>query len=360
MKIKEHEPIAPRTTLKVGGTARYFCEATSISELRDALSFADSHSVRVFILGGGSNIVFTDGEYSGLVVKLSILGTEVLDEDSESIVLKVAAGESWDGFVKDVTEKGYWGVENLSGIPGLIGAAPIQNINAYGSAVADVIEAVEAIHIDSKKERTFTAAECTFGYRDSFFKSEAGQKWTIIAVVFRLSKHPVSNTSYRSATNSIELKLKERGVANPTPKDVREVVLKTRADIGMIEGIYQSAGSFFKNVIVPKEQFKAIEQAINSTHRELSKKLTPWFWELEDGQVKISAAFLMECTPYNKTAFDNQTFRDHVSISPLHTLSIINKGGATAADIKAFTEEIQRAVQKIAGVKIELEVIFVS
>lgn len=355
--ITEAVPLHEYTTLKVGGPAEFFAAVADEKELRQALEFAAERGISVTSLGGGSNILVSDGGLKGLVIKNEIKGIKTISNNEESVILKVGAGEKWDDLVAYTTSQNLWGLENLSGIPGTVGGAIVQNINAYGVTVANMVAEVEALHVESGKPCSFSPVECEFEYRDSFFKRPGkGKEYMVTGVTFTLSLERKAVTEYRSSSQSIEGFLIEKNIKDPQPSDIREAVLFIRAGIGMIEGMYQSAGSFFKNPIVDKEVFKKVEDTINNQHPDLAAKFNPWHWSVNERLEKISAAFLMECTPYNKTAYGHKAYKESVGISPVHTLSIINKGGATADDIKEFVNEISDTVQKKFNIKLESEV----
>lgn len=356
--VSKDVPLAPYTTLNVGGNAEYFAVVESVGTLREALAWAKQGNLPVTILGGGSNVLVPDAGIRGLVLRVELSGITYEEGGGESVLVRVCAGERWDDFVEGVAERGIWGLENLSGIPGTVGAAPVQNINAYGVSASDTIHAVTAVHRETGAEKTFSKDECRFRYRDSFFKSRAGSAHIITEVTFLLTGSRDVHTEYRSSSQSIARYLTEKNIAVPTPADVREAVLRARGNIGMLQGMFQSAGSFFKNTVVSRETFAHIEAVVSERHREKGEKLSPWHWDLPDGTVKVSTAFLMECTPYNKTDFAGKMFAGRVGISPLHTLSIVNVGGATATDVRAFAEVIIGAVFEEFSVRIEPEVCF--
>lgn len=350
--------LAPYTTLGIGGSAEYFATVSTEEELREVLTWARGKHLLVSVLGGGSNVLVPDSGIKGVVLHVCVEGVTYTEDGVGAVLIRASAGEAWDSLVLEVTSRGLWGIENLSGIPGWVGATPVQNINAYGVSVGDVIVSVGAYHKETGEYASFTRDECRFGYRDSFFKTEAGSAYVITEVVFRLSTARDAHTAYRSSSQSIERYLAERGITEPVPTDIREAVLRARRNIGMLLGMYRSAGSFFKNTIVTGEDFARIERVVSERHGEKGEKLSPWHWGLSDGRVKISTAFLMECTPYNKTDFKGKTFGGAVGISPLHTLSIVNVGDATAESVRIFADEIVRAVEEEFGVRIEPEVCF--
>jgi UDP-N-acetylmuramate dehydrogenase len=356
--IEKHIALAPYTTLHVGGVAAYFHRLTREEDLIGLIDLVRENKVAITVLGGGSNVLIADGELKRLVIKNELRGiTMEADKATESVLVTAAAGEPWDAFVAYVVEQGLAGLENLSGIPGTVGAAPIQNINAYGAQVADVIESVRVFDPITKTFHVLSCAECQFGYRDSVFKTSAGSEFVVTAVTFRLLKgYGVANLKYRSASQSIAKYVAEQGIVEPTLSDIRAAILHVRSNIGMLEGQFRSAGSFFKNTIVSADEYARINEIVKERFVELDTRLAPWNWPLANGEVKISTAFLMECSPYNKRTYGEKRWRGVVGLSPKHSLSVVTEEGATAADVRAFVAEIIAAVKKIFDVTIETEV----
>ena len=357
--IKEHVSLAAYTTLGVGGFARYFARLERPSQLNSLVDFSKEQEVPLWVLGGGSNVLVADGETDRLVVKNELKGREIVSQSEGVVVAKVAAGENWDELVAWTVEKRWSGLENLSGIPGTVGAAPIQNINAYGATVADVIESVEVFDVDTKEIKALSNQACQFGYRDSLFKHEEGAGFVVTAVTFRLRLSTGSNLAYRSSSQSIGKYLLEQGVTDPSVADIREAVLWARGNIGMLPGQFASAGSFFKNTIVNQEQFATIEKVVLAQFLELHEQFSPWHWSAPDGREKISTAFLMECSPYNKRTYGEKRIAG-VGLSPRHSLSIVAEAGATAAAVRTFANHVTTAVHDIFGVTIEPEVNYVD
>lgn len=355
---KQHEPLAPHTTFQIGGPADHYTEVTSVEELITRVREARVQNLPVTILGGGSNVLISDDGIRGVVIRNTIKGMAYSDTEG-TVTANIGAGEQWDAFVADTTTRELWGVENLSGIPGTVGGAVVQNINAYGVTLADLVTEVSAVDIRTGETVTFTPAECEFEYRNSFFKKPGeGKRYAITGVTLQLSKAPVVHTTYRSATQSLEQKLKEKGVIKPASVDVRNEVLSIRSNVGMLEGMYRSAGSFFTNPIISREEFEVVQEKVAEKYKEISGRFEPWHWPVGEEKEKISAAFLMECTPYNKTAFRDQSFNGTVGISPVHTLSVINVGDATADDVKGFVKEITDTVKEEFGIEFKTEVCF--
>ncbi len=357
--VEEMVSLAPLTSLGVGGKARYFARFSDVDELKELFEFAAQKSLPMFVLGGGTNILLSDGVLEKLVIKNELKGIEYSGEDSSEVKVTVAAGEHWDNFVADVAAKGLFGVENLSGVPGTVGAAPVQNINCYGVSITDVIESVRVYDVTKGTEREFSNEECLFGYRDSIFKHSAGADLIVTAVTIKLTKNAPTKLAYRSSSQSIESYLKQNNIVNKTPADIREAVLFVRKNIGMLEGCFRSAGSFFKNTIVSEETFLSVQKKVADSFSEQDAKLSPWHWPLENGEVKISTAFLLECTAYNKNSYGKKRL-NNVGLSPLHSLSVVTEEGATANDVHAFVEKIVSAVDDTFGLVIESEVVVVK
>lgn len=359
LAIEKQVSLAPYTTLQVGGVADYFYHLTDEKELPELVVYAKEKNVPITILGGGSNVLIADGPLHRLVLKNELQGQSMTIRSDGSALYTVAAGEEWDSFVLQTVEEGFAGLENLSGIPGTVGAAPIQNINAYGAQVADVIESVRVFDSETQKFRVLSNVECQFAYRESVFKTPAGASLIVTAVTFALAPAGAANLSYRSASQSIARYLEEQQIAAPKIQDVRNAILHVRSNIGMLKGQFRSAGSFFKNTIVSASDFARVESIVLTQFAEQHERLSPWHWILPDGRVKLSTAFLMECTAYNKSTYGEKRWQGVVGLSPRHSLSIVTEVGATASDVQTFVTEIVTAVQNIFGVTIETEVNFI-
>ena len=358
--IQPNVPLAPYTTLKVGGVARNFVVVRDTKEVRAAYRQAPPTAMPPFILGAGSNVLISEGSLKRLVIKNEIKGISFEESIDGTVMVRAGAGAGWDELVETVVNRGLSGLENLSGIPGTVGAAPVQNINAYGATVADVITSVEVYDGVTDTYKTLSAAECHFGYRDSIFKQTDGKSLIVLFVTFKLTKSATVNISYRSSSQSIERYLSEKNITTPTAADVRTAVLQARSNIGMLLGQFRSAGSFFKNTVVSAKQFELVEAIVSKDFTDISERLTPWHWSLPTGEEKIATAFLLECSPYNKHTYGIKRFREVVGISPLHSLSIVTFAGATATDVQEFVEEIKHSIKSIFGVTLETEVDYIS
>jgi UDP-N-acetylmuramate dehydrogenase len=329
--IQENVPLADMTTFGVGGPARYFVRIASEQDAATALAFAGERGLETLVLGGGSNVLISDEGFPGLVILNRITGFTV-EEAGGKVLVTVGGGEAWQDFTDICVAKGWQGVECLAGIPGTVGASPIQNIGAYGQEVSQVISQVRCLEITTGKAVTFDTEECSFRYRESIFNTREAGNYIVTSVTFRLARGGAPAVTYRE----LEERLSE--ISSPTLTDVRDAVLTIRAGKGvLIRTGYESfrcAGSFFKNPVVTRAQFKHIEALVAGPAGP-----TNWAWPLTNGDVKVSAACLIQ-----RSGFDRGCSRGNVGISPHHTLILINRGGATAREIVDFAAEVQRRV----------------
>jgi len=347
MILKEHVPLVPFTTFGVGGPARYFTEAANEADVRDAIDFARLHDLPLFVLGGGSNLVVSDDGFNGLVLKIAIRG---IDEsaDREKRLFQAGAGEDWDSLVAHTIDRNCAGLECLSGIPGTVGATPVQNVGAYGQEVSDSITQVYALDLTSGAVRELMPEQCGFAYRSSVFNTTEKNRFIILGVRFALTPGGEPRLSYRDLQNYFAGKPQRPSLAG-----VRKAVREIRQGKGMliVEGDQdcRSAGSFFKNPIVSEEKFRDV-QALADKHRVR----LPSF-PADPGMVKIPAAWLVE-----QSGFTKGFTRGPVGISSRHSLAIVNRGGAKAADIVALKNEIQRAVFDQFGIELKPEPVFLG
>lgn len=336
LNVQRQIALAAHTTLKVGGVADYFVVVTTKEELQQALHFAQQKAVPVFVLGGGSNVLFPDAGYRGLVIQNSINSREIVKE-SESVVVTVGAGENWDRFVADMCAAGYWGVENLSAIPGTVGATPIQNVGAYGTEVSEVIVRVTAVHRDTGAEKQFTHTQCQFGYRDSYFKTPAGKVWIVTAVTFALSTTPKPNVRYADLQSLQSIK-------NISVVAVRDAIRDIRAQKFPDWSVVGTAGSFFKNPIVTEADYARL------------KKLYPELpaHQTSDGQWKLSLGWILDkvCGLKGYCVAD-------VCLYEKQALVLINTGSSADA-IYTFVELVKKTVFEKTQINIEPEVLLVK
>ncbi|MGA9967569.1 MAG: UDP-N-acetylmuramate dehydrogenase [Terriglobales bacterium] len=347
MVITENVALAPLTTLKVGGAARYFIEATSTAEVSQAVEFSKSADLPLFILGGGSNLVISDAGWPGLVLKVGITGINHRHGHDE-VIFEAGAGEDWDKFVGMVVAHNIAGIECLSGIPGSVGASPVQNVGAYGQEVSNTIESVVALDLRDGQVHELSKQDCGFSYRTSIFNSTERGRYIILQVNYSL-KHGVEAYVAYADLKKYFAGWSER----PTLANVRDAVRKIRAGKGMLitagDDDCRSAGSFFKNPILSANQYQAL------TARAAAKNLQIPSYPALDAQKKVSAAWLVEHSGFSR-GYGNGP----VGISRKHALAIVNRGNATAADIVAFKEDIQQRVEEIWGIPLEPEPVFVG
>lgn len=338
--IRHDVPLGPWCTLGVGGPASYFVEASEEAELVAALKWADSQGIVAYILGGGSNLVVADDGVDGLVIRMATRGHERRRTET-GIEWTAAAGEVWDDFVRDAVGNRLAGVECLSGIPGLVGATPIQNVGAYGQEVSDTITRVRVIDRHDFSTKALHAADMAFGYRDSAFKSKEPGRYVILDVSYVLRPDGAPTVRYADLQNSLE----RAGRIPASLEDVREAVLEIRRSKSMVivdgDPNRRSCGSFFLNPVVTKERLEAV--------CSLSSSTPPHFPQVS-GAFKLSAAWLIE-----QAGFRRGERRGKVGLSTRHTLAIVCDEGATASQIIDFAQEIRARVAARFGVELSVE-----
>jgi len=336
MNIQENISLLPFNTFGIDKNARFFAVATSTEEVKQLLQKSREMNVPLFILGGGSNILLTKN-LEALVIKMEIKGFDLIRENENEVFLKVGAGESWHDLVKYCIQKNWAGVENLSLIPGTVGASPMQNIGAYGVEVKEVFDHLEAVDRDTLEIRSFSTEECKFGYRESVFKNDLKEQFVITYVVFRLSKSPRINTDY-GAINQV---LKEKGIDSPTIKDISDAVIEIRRSKLPDPALIGNSGSFFKNPTVPVSIFEKIKSDYPNV---------PGFPN-EEG-VKIPAAWLIEQTGWKGMRFGN------IGVHQFQPLVLVNYGGGDGYEIKELSKKIQESVLSQFEIQLHPEVNF--
>jgi len=348
--LQENVALAPLTTFRIGGPARFFVEAATSSEVQEAAAFAGAQDLPLFVLGGGSNLLVSDSGWPGLVLKVATAGIEQRSgHDHEGNVLfDVGAGESWDRFVSHAVMAECAGVECLSGIPGSVGGTPVQNVGAYGQEVSQTIESVEVLDLQSGQARELCREACGFSYRSSIFNTTERGRFIILRVTYALAPGGEAHIEYA------DLKRHFAGrESRPNLAETREAVRHIRALKGMLivpgDPDCQSAGSFFKNPILTEAQQEDLRA------RALAKGLSvPSYPALEQAR-KVSAAWLVE-----KSGFARGYGFGHVGISSKHALAIVNRGGASAAEVLVLKEQIQQRVEELWGVRLEPEPVLVG
>jgi UDP-N-acetylmuramate dehydrogenase len=339
------EMLAPYTTLRMGGPARDFAEATSAEQLVSLIAEADMNGVPTLVLGGGSNVVVSDEGFDGLVVKVATEGVAV-SRDGEQVVLVVEAGEDWDRLVSRAVAEGWSGIECMSGVPGLVGSTPIQNVGAYGQEVAQTIRCVRAYDRRTRQVVDLEARQCGFSYRDSLFKRDLS-RYVVLAVTYALDLSELSGPlAYEELARRLGA---EAGGRVPLDR-ARAAVLELRRGKGMVldsaDPDTRSAGSFFTNPVLTPEQ--AAELAVRAPGHP--------HWELPGGLIKVPAAWLIEQAGYPK-GYE----RGPVRISTKHTLALTNPtGNATAADLLALAREVRDGVREKFGVTLVNEPVLVG
>lgn len=347
MQILQDIPLAPYTTLKVGGPARYFVEARSETEILEALAYAREHSLEAFVLGGGSNLVVSDSGWPGLVLKISITGIETAAKNRH-ILFTAGAGEDWDTLVAYSVEQKCAGIECMSGIPGTVGGTPVQNVGAYGQEVAETITTVRAIDATSGEIEQMSNSDCGFSYRTSIFNTSQKGRYIVTQVSYALWPGRAPRVEYADLKRYFA-----SSSSSPTLLQVRNAVREIRASKAMLitpnDENSRSAGSFFKNPIISPAEYDRIAALPQCRDQKPPRYPAP------EGRVKISAAWLVEKSGFHK-GFGN----GRVGISSKHTLAIVNRGEATAAEIVQFKNKVQEGVFKVFGVQLHPEPVFVG
>lgn len=334
MKIKENYNLKAYNTFGIDAKCKYFVEAEEEEELLDFVRQYEWDPHEILILGGGSNFLFTD-DFEGTVFYPAMKGIEIIGEDAESARVRVGAGEDWDSFVAWAVAQGYGGVENLSHIPGHVGAAPVQNVGAYGMEAGEVIREVEAIEIDKAQRITIPAEECCFAYRDSRFKREWKNRFIITRVVFRLSKMPHYRTEYGSIRSELE---KQGGELSLTR--IREAVIQIRREKLPDVETLPSAGSYFKNPVVRQALAEQLAQAYPGMP----------LYPVDNEHSKLAAGWLIEQCGWKGKSLGR------AGVYEKQALVLVNLGGATGTEIARLANEIRKSVFMKFKVWIEPEV----
>lgn len=334
MLIEKKKSLKSYNTFGINVSARYFAEIKSVEEFLELRTTKEFKEEKL-ILGGGSNILLTK-DFNGLVIKNSMPGIRIIKEEGNDVWVKAAAGERWHQFVLFCIEKNLAGVENLSLIPGQVGAAPMQNIGAYGVEQKETFDELEAVSISSGESVKFKNADCEFGYRESVFKNKYKNQFLITAVTFKLSKIPHYNISY----GDIKMTLDEMRVNELSLKAVSDAVIKIRSSKLPDPKVLGNAGSFFKNPVITKEQFEKVKEKF---------PVIPHYPQ-KNGEVKIPAGYLIE-----QCGWKGKVVR-HTGSHKTQALVLVNYGGATGMEIYQLALDIQQSVQEKFGITILPEV----
>jgi len=336
--IQKNVSLKEYTTFRIGGPADFFSIVKDEDDLIEALNFSKKNKIPFFVLGGGSNLLVADAGYRGIVIKMDMRGV-TYDENGNDVKVTAHAGEDWDKFVSETVEKGLYGLENLSYIPGTVGASPVQNVGAYGAEAKDIIESVYVLDVKNDEYVTLSNAECKFAYRDSMFKHNPG-RYIVISVTFNLKKKGKLNTEYKDIKEYFTFKK----ITEPTLKQVREAVVEIRQRKLPDIKHYGTAGSFFKNVIVAKSQ----AQELLERYPEMI--LHP----VNEKKVKIPIAWVLD----NLCGFRGVK-KGNVGTYKNQALVIINLGSATADEVIALAQKMVDGVYEKTGIEIEPEVEYV-
>jgi UDP-N-acetylmuramate dehydrogenase len=349
--VIENAPLASMTTLGIGGPARRFAECRTSEALSAGVMWAREHGLPLFALGGGSNIVVADRGFPGLVLRISIFGIETQFE-GDKIILTAGAGEEWDRIVALSVERGWAGIECLSGIPGRVGATPIQNVGAYGQETSESLLSLEALDLETGKLVQMSASECELDYRASRFKTRDRNRYVITRVTYQLTANGKPALRYAE----LQSYLSENGASEPGLAETRSAVIAVRRRKAMVidssDMDSRSVGSFFVNPVVTREEFEQVERLA----RKLvgSEEKMPAF-PAPDDRVKLSAAWLIE-----RAGFRRGYRHGNVGTSSKHALAIINRGEGTAREVMELKDMIQKRALEIFGIALAPEPVFVG
>ncbi len=342
--MQENVPLAPLTTIGIGGPARYFVRATTVDEIREAVDWSAQHSQPLFVLGGGSNLLISDEGFHGLVLQIDLRGIVVESED-EYATVKVAAAEPWDAFVAMAVENRWAGIECLSGIPGSAGATPIQNVGAYGQDVSETIIRVEVLDRKTDLVKSLTNWDCRFGYRTSLFKNYERDRYIVLNTTYRLQVGGDASVRYPELRRYLE----ERSQSDRDLQLVRDAVIAIRRRKGMVidpgDPDTRSDGSFFMNPVLGANEYQ----------RFVTKAPGAPNFPASDGTVKLSAAWLIEHAGFRKGFV-----LGNVGLSTKHTLAVINRGGGTAREVRELVMMVQQRVRETFGIELQPEPNFIG
>ena len=348
VEITGRVPLAPWTTMGVGGPAEAFVQVTTPGQLQSALAHAAEHGRAVELLGEGSNVVVSDHGLAGLTIALRGGGIAHAEPDAGRVTVQVDGGMAWDELVAWAVARGLAGVELLSGIPGTVGAAPVQNIAAYGQALADVVTSVQAVERSSGNQVTLDAASCAFGYRDSRFKRDWAGRYVITSVTFSLSRQARTPLSYRD----LELHFAEHSANPDSLADRRSAVLAVRGAKSMVhdpgDPLSRSCGSFFVSPWLPREEAISLVDGVRG--EGAGERLFAWYSGSEAEDVKVPAAMVLLAA-----GFRNGDRWGDVGLSPRHVLAIVNHGGATAQLVSDVAGHVAHTVYERLGVTLHAE-----
>jgi UDP-N-acetylmuramate dehydrogenase len=348
MEFLEQVPLAPYTTFQIGGPARWFAEAAAEDDIAAGIAFAGERRLPLFVLGGGSNLLVSDTGFSGLVLHIALRGIASTRKNGRLLV-SAAAGEDWDGLVAFAVAAGYAGIECLSGIPGTVGGTPVQNVGAYGQEVSQTIVTVRAFDRETRHFVDLPASACGFSYRRSIFNSTQRERFVVSRVDYALREDAAPNFAYADLARYFAA----RNVTSPSLSEVRDAVRSIRAQKGMLlvpgDADCRSAGSFFKNPIVPVTVLDSLAQELGVEKRSIPA------YPAQDSEVKLSAAWLIE-----RAGFHKGYALGNAGISSRHTLALINRGGASAAEVITLRDKLIDAISSRFAIRLEPEPVWLA
>ena len=350
MAILENVRLAPYTTLNVGGAARWFVETGDPAEMLEAVQFAGRQHTPFFILGGGSNLLVSDGGFPGVVIHVASSRPAELHRQDGVAIVRADAGAEWDSVVRLAVENNCAGIECLAGIPGSVGGTPVQNVGAYGQEVSRTIALVHALDLDAMQAVMLSPAECGFAYRRSIFNTTHKERYAITSVEYSLRLDLPPSLEYRD----VKRYFAERAIAQPSLAETADAVRAIRARKGMllaeVDNDSRSAGSFFKNPIVPAAKVPGLAAIADCHPDEVPKFPAGGEYSPDQDVVKLSAAWLIELAGFRK-GFT----MGNAGLSTKHVLAIVNRGGATASEIVALRDAIITAVHARTAIRLEQE-----
>jgi UDP-N-acetylmuramate dehydrogenase len=344
--FQEFVPLAPYTTLQIGGPARFFCEAVSETEIIEAVQFAQDRALPLFVLGGGSNLLISDAGFDGVVLRVRVPASQHEHHEADYVLLEAGAGEIWDDVVLSAVDRGYAGIECLAGIPGDAGGTPVQNVGAYGQEVAETIVRVRAFDLETRAFVDLGYTACHFGYRRSLFNTEARGRYIVTSVTYRL--RPGGEPALRYADVQRHFADSIKAGERPTLRQVYDAVRSIREAKGMLVGQGgpdgRSAGSFFKNPVIPSAMLPEVALRAGCSMEALPQ------YSAGERMAKLPAAWLVE-----RAGFHKGFAMGRVAISSRHTLALVNLGDATAAELIALRDAVMNGVEEKFAVRLEQE-----
>lgn len=343
MYIQENVPLQAYSTMRLGGRAAYLSEVNDRQEIPELVKWASERQLPIIMVGDGSNIVWRDEGFNGLILVNKLLGIESYELDEQTSFITASGGENWDKFVESTAEKGLSGIEMLSLIPGTTGAAPVQNIGAYGGQLSDVLSTIEAYDLSTRQFVTLRASECAFGYRTSRFKTTDRNRFLITKITVQLSKKSANSDTY----HSLESYMKANNITDNTPANIRQAVIAIRSEKLPDPAVVANCGSFFANPIIDKGYSVQLLEAFP----KLASWPTKFMWDLPDGTVKIAAGALLEHEGF-KGFHDPET---GMATWDKQALVLVNEKAKSTADLMKFKQKITDTIQEKFGIVLEQE-----